>query len=63
MITAAMQSGERGGAEAFYAGLVGALRQQGTTRRNCRSIDESNFDFVLALIRQVLRPGCRRQLM
>ena len=29
VVTAAMSSGERGGAEAFYAGLIGGLRSIG----------------------------------
>jgi glycosyltransferase involved in cell wall biosynthesis/GT2 family glycosyltransferase len=49
VITAAMRSGERGGAEAFYAGLIGALRAAGHEVSPLEvSIDESNFEAVLA---------------
>jgi glycosyltransferase involved in cell wall biosynthesis len=49
VVTAAMRSGERGGAEAFYTGLVGALEAAGHDASPLPvSIDESNFDAVLA---------------
>lgn len=49
VVTAAMSSGERGGAEAFYAGLLGGLRSIGVDAEQVEiRIDESNFDAVLA---------------
>ena len=49
VVTAAMRSGERGGAEAFYAGLVGGLRSIGVDADEVPvRIDESTFETVLA---------------
>lgn len=49
VVTAAMRSGERGGAEALYAGLIGALRAAGHDACPLEvPIDESNFEAVLA---------------
>ena len=49
VVTAAMGSGERGGAEAFYAGLVGGLRSIGVDADEVKvRIDESTFETVLA---------------
>jgi glycosyltransferase involved in cell wall biosynthesis len=49
VVTAAMSSGERGGAEAFYAGLLGGLRSLGVDAEQVDvRIDESNFEAVLA---------------
>ena len=49
VVTAAMSSGERGGAEAFYAGLLGGLRSIGVDAEQVDvRIDESSFDAVLA---------------
>jgi glycosyltransferase involved in cell wall biosynthesis/GT2 family glycosyltransferase len=49
VVTAAMSSGERGGAEAFYAGLLGGLRSIGVDAdRVDVCIDESTFETVLA---------------
>ena len=49
VVTAAMSSGEQGGAEAFYAGLVGGLRSVGVDAHQVDvRIDESTFDAVLA---------------
>jgi glycosyltransferase involved in cell wall biosynthesis len=49
VVTAAMRSGERGGAEAFYAGLLGGLRSIGVDADQVDvPIDESTFDTVLA---------------
>ena len=49
VVTAAMRSGERGGAEAFYAGLVGGLRSIGVDADQIEvPIDESTFDAVMA---------------
>ena len=49
VVTAAMRSGERGGAEALYAGLVGAIRAAGHNVTALEiPIDESNFESVLA---------------
>ena len=49
LVSAAMQSGERGGAEAFYAGLLAGLRSMGVDARQVDvSIDESTFEAVLA---------------
>jgi glycosyltransferase involved in cell wall biosynthesis/GT2 family glycosyltransferase len=49
VVTAGMRSGERGGAEAFYAGLLGGLRSIGVDADQVDvPIDESTFDTVLA---------------
>ena len=49
VVTAAMSSGERGGAEAFYAGLLGGLRSIGVDAHQVDvRIDESTFEAVLA---------------
>src|SRR5262245_2528895 len=49
VVTAAMRSGERGGAEAWYAGLVGAVRAAGHDVSALEiPIDESTFESVLA---------------
>ena len=49
VVTAAMRSGERGGAEALYAGLVGGLRAAGHDVSALEiPIDESTFESVLA---------------
>ena len=49
VVTAAMRSGERGGAEALYAGLVGAVRAAGHNVTALEiPIDEANFESVLA---------------
>ena len=49
VVTAAMSTGERGGAEAFYAGLLGGLRSIGVDAEQVDvRIDESTFDAVLA---------------
>ena len=49
VVTAAMSSGERGGAEAFYAGLLGGLRSIGVDAEQVDvRIDESTFEAVLA---------------
>jgi glycosyltransferase involved in cell wall biosynthesis/GT2 family glycosyltransferase len=49
VVTAAMQSGERGGAEAFYRGLIAALQAAGHhVRELAVPIDESSFEAVLA---------------
>jgi len=49
VVTAAMCSGARGGAEALYAGLVGAVRAAGHDVSALEiPIDESNFESVLA---------------
>jgi glycosyltransferase involved in cell wall biosynthesis len=49
VVTAAMRSGERGGAEAFYAGLVGGLRSIGVEADEVAvPIDESTFETVMA---------------
>jgi glycosyltransferase involved in cell wall biosynthesis len=49
VVTAAMRSGERGGAEALYTGLVGAVRAAGHDVSALEvSIDESSFEAVLA---------------
>ena len=49
VVTAAMRSGERGGAEALYAGLVAAVRAAGHDVSALEiPIDESNFEAVLA---------------
>jgi glycosyltransferase involved in cell wall biosynthesis/GT2 family glycosyltransferase len=49
VVTADMRSGERGGAEAFYAGLVGGLRSIGVDADEVKvHIDESTFEAVLA---------------
>ena len=48
VVTAAMRSGERGGAEAFYAGLLGGLRSIGVDAEEVAvPIDESTFETVL----------------
>jgi glycosyltransferase involved in cell wall biosynthesis/GT2 family glycosyltransferase len=48
VVTAAMRSGERGGAEAFYAGLLRALRAIGVDAdEEAVPIDESTFETVL----------------
>jgi glycosyltransferase involved in cell wall biosynthesis len=49
VVTAAMCSGERGGAEALYAGLVGAVRAAGHNVTALEiPIDETNFESVMA---------------
>ena len=49
VVTAAMRSGERGGAEALYAGLIGAVRAAGHHVAALEiPIDESDFESVLA---------------
>ena len=49
VVTAAMSSGEQGGAEAFYAGLLGGLRSIGVDAEQVDvRVDESTFDAVLA---------------
>jgi glycosyltransferase involved in cell wall biosynthesis/GT2 family glycosyltransferase len=49
VVTAAMRSGERGGAEALYDGLVAAVRTAGHDVTPLEiPIDESNFEAVLA---------------
>jgi glycosyltransferase involved in cell wall biosynthesis len=49
VVTAGMKSGERGGAEAFYGGLLGGLRSIGVDADQVDvPIDESSFDAVLA---------------
>jgi len=49
VVTAAMRSGERGGAEALYAGLRGAVRAAGHNVTALEiPIDETNFESVLA---------------
>jgi glycosyltransferase involved in cell wall biosynthesis len=49
VVTAAMRSGERGGAEAFYAGLLGGLRSIGVDADEVAvPIDESTFEKVMA---------------
>jgi glycosyltransferase involved in cell wall biosynthesis len=49
VVTAAMSSGERGGAESFYAGLLGGLRSIGVDAEQVDvRIDESTFEAVLA---------------
>jgi glycosyltransferase involved in cell wall biosynthesis len=49
VVTAAMTSGERGGAEAFYDGLLGGLRSIGVDAHQVDvNIDESNFEAVMA---------------
>ena len=48
VVTARMASGERGGAEAFYGGLVGALQAAGHDAAEVPvRIDESTFDTLL----------------
>ena len=39
VVTAAMRSGERGGAEALYAGLIGAVRAAGHRRHRAGDPD------------------------
>jgi glycosyltransferase involved in cell wall biosynthesis len=49
VVTAAMRSGERGGAEALYAGLVGAVRAAGHDVTALEiPIDEASFESVMA---------------
>ena len=49
VVTAAMRSGERGGAEAFFAGLLGGLRAIGVKADEVAvPIDESTFETVMA---------------
>ena len=49
VVTAAMRSGERGGAEALYAGLIGAVQAAGHHVTALEiPIDETNFESVLA---------------
>ena len=49
VITAAMRSGERGGAEAFYRGLTAALEAAGHEARELAvPVDESTFESVIA---------------
>jgi glycosyltransferase involved in cell wall biosynthesis len=49
VVTAAMRSGERGGAEALYAGLVRAVRAAGHNATALEiPIDEANFESVMA---------------
>ena len=49
VVTAAMRSGERGGAEALYAGLIGAVRAAGHDVSALEvPIDESSFEAILA---------------
>ena len=41
VVTAAMRSGERGGAEAFYAGLLGGLRSIGVDAVGMSTVPEA----------------------
>jgi glycosyltransferase involved in cell wall biosynthesis len=53
VVTAAMSSGEQGGAEALYAGLLGGLRSMGVDAHQVDvRVDESTFDAVLASYRR-----------
>ena len=61
VVTAAMRSGERGGAEALYAGLVGAVRAAGHNVTALEiPIDESELRIRPGVVRAVLRRGCQR---
>ena len=69
VVTAAMSSGEQGGAEAFYAGLLGGLRSIGADAQQVDvRVDESTFEAVLASYRRCydldlreVRPGDSRR--
>jgi hypothetical protein len=56
VVTARMASGERGGAEAFYDGLIDALRGAGHDAAEVPvHVDEATFDSVLDRTRAVTR--------